>query len=230
MLIKKPTKSRKKVLTTARREAIIKIDRQSIVEERIMKKGEKRKLELLQVAYRMFLSKGYGNTSVDDIIEEAGIAKGTYYYYFESKEQMLEEVIDMMINAEEEKARKTVLSDIPVAQKIVGVIASFRPDPSEAPITEALHETENIIMHEKINRKLIKRLVPILSDVAYQGIKQGVFNCDNVPERVKQIVILSNELFDDSKYSETDIKVFIDTIERILYAKPGSMAFIAQLL
>ena len=37
-------------------------------------------------------------------------------------------------------------------------------------------------------------------------------------------------MFDDSEYSKTDVKVFIDTIERILYAKPGSMAFIAQLL
>ena len=48
-----------------------------------MKKGEKRKQELLKIAYKMFLSKGYENTSVDEIIEEAGIAKGTYYYYFE---------------------------------------------------------------------------------------------------------------------------------------------------
>ena len=58
-----------------------------------MKKGEKRKLELVQIAYRMFLTKGYENTSVDEILEEAGIAKGTFYYYFESKELLLEEVI-----------------------------------------------------------------------------------------------------------------------------------------
>ena len=45
-----------------------------------MKKGERRKQDLLNIAYRMFIQKGYENASVDDIIIEAGIAKGTYYY------------------------------------------------------------------------------------------------------------------------------------------------------
>ena len=74
-----------------------------------MKKGEKRKQDLIQIAYRLFVSRGYEHTSVDEIIAEAGIAKGTYYYYFESKEQMLEDVIGMMLQAEAEKA-EAVLS------------------------------------------------------------------------------------------------------------------------
>ncbi len=92
-----------------------------------MKKGERRRQELLRIAYSMFISRGYENTSVDDIIEEAGIAKGTYYYYFESKEQMLEEVIGMMIDQETEAARQLVQRDIPVLQKIVEIVASIRP-------------------------------------------------------------------------------------------------------
>ena len=36
-----------------------------------MKKGEKRKQELLKIAYELFLSRGYENTSVDEIIAEA---------------------------------------------------------------------------------------------------------------------------------------------------------------
>ena len=42
-----------------------------------MKKGEKRRQELIRIAYRMFISKGYEQTSVDEIIDAAGIAKGT---------------------------------------------------------------------------------------------------------------------------------------------------------
>lgn len=59
-------------------------------------KGEKRKQELLQIAYRLFLSKGYEETSIDEIIEEAQIAKGTFYYHFKSKEALLEALINKM--------------------------------------------------------------------------------------------------------------------------------------
>ena len=110
-----------------------------------MKKGEKRKQELIRIAYRMFVAKGYEHTSVDEIIEEAGIAKGTYYYYFKSKEQMLEEVIDMMLQAEEEKAKAVLQADLSVPEKIVGIITSIQVTQEEQTIDDALHQPENIV-------------------------------------------------------------------------------------
>ena len=191
-----------------------------------MTKGEKRKLELLQIAYAKFVSKGYENASIDEIIEEAGIAKGTFYYHFKSKEELLEEVIDMMLDMQAGNAQKILEADLPVAQKLLGVITSFRLDPKEASIGDALHAPENIVMHELTGRKLMKRLIPILSDVVDQGIRDGLFSCSDIPERVKLIVILSDELFDSGDFSDADIRVFIDTVEKILGANSGSMGFI----
>ncbi len=112
-----------------------------------MKKGEKRKKELLRIAYDMFLKQGYENTSVDEIIETAQIAKGTYYYYFQSKEQMLEEVIDMMINSESEMAEQIIRMDISVPEKIVGILTSMKPTEEEQPIKNTLFQPENVLMH-----------------------------------------------------------------------------------
>ena len=126
-----------------------------------MKKGEKRKQELLKIAYDMFLSRGYENTSVDDIIAKAQIAKGTYYYYFPSKEKMLEDVIEMMIESEAGAAGQIIGSDMPVPQKIVAVITSIKPAEKEQPIQDALMRSENVLMHDKIRKKLIEVIVPL---------------------------------------------------------------------
>jgi len=195
-----------------------------------LKKGQRRKIELLKIAYRMFLEKGYENTSIDEIIEEAGIAKGTYYYYFKSKEQTLEEVIDMMLDAEEVKARAVMNAPLPIPHKVVGVIASFRPESEEMGFADELHRPENLIMHDKIQKKLLTRLIPILSDIVRAGNEEGIFNCEDIPERVKIMIVLANELFDSGEFTPKDIIVFIDTIEKILGAAPGTMSFITQLI
>lgn len=195
-----------------------------------MRKGEKRRQELLKIAYGLFLRQGYEETSVDEIIREAGIAKGTFYYHFGSKEQILEEVIYMMLDAEEARARALMAADIPLPQKLVGIIASFRPEAGELPIQDALNRPENLLMHEKINRQMVERMVPLLSAVAEQGVAEGLFACDRIPQRVRIIIILSIALFDERHFDGADADVFIDTVERILYAQPGTMGFIRQLI
>ena len=195
-----------------------------------MKKGEKRKQELLKIAYDMFLAKGYENTSVDTIIEEAGIAKGTYYYYFESKEQMLEEVCMMMISSQEENAKHILEADIPIPQKVVGIIASFRPAPSEQEIGDTLNRPENVLMHEKVKHRIVETVTPLVARIVEQGIGEGIFNCNNVFERVRMIILISNTLFDDYSFTGNDVEVFTELIEKLLGAAPGTMDFVKQLI
>ena len=195
-----------------------------------MKKGEKRKQALLKIAYDMFLSRGYENTSVDEIIAEAQIAKGTYYYYFPSKEKMLEDVIEMMIEREAETARQIVGSDMPVPQKIIAVITSIKPAEAEQPIQDALMQPENVLMHDKIRKKLIKVIVPLLSEVVEEGVNEGIFACDNIPARVRMLLVISDDTFNDGTFTEDDIVVFIDVTEKLLGADKGTMRFIYDLI
>ena len=195
-----------------------------------MKKGEKRKKELLKIAYDMFLKQGYENTSVDEIIETAQIAKGTYYYYFQSKEQMLEEVIDMMINSESEMAEQIIRMDISVPEKIVGILTSMKPTEEEQPIKNTLFQPENVLMHHKVRKKLIDTLTPLLSQVIKEGVNEGIFECDNIPERVKMLLIINDATFNEGTFSEKDITVFIDMTEKLLGAENGMMNFIYNMI
>jgi AcrR family transcriptional regulator len=53
------------------------------------KPAELRREELLDAAQQLFIDKGIGATSIDDIASAAEVAKGTVYLYFPSKEALL---------------------------------------------------------------------------------------------------------------------------------------------
>ena len=143
---------------------------------------------------------------------------------------MLEEVINMMISDEVQRAREVLSAPIPTPQKLVGVITSLRPEQSERNISDVLNQKENIIMHEKIGRRIIDEAVPLLAEVVSEGIAQELFACDHIEERVRMILIMSQHLFDNGNFSEGDIEVFIDMVEKTLGAKPGTLGFIRQLI
>lgn len=186
--------------------------------------------EILSVAYNLFITKGYDNTSVDEIIEKVNIAKGTFYYYFTSKEEMLDEVINKMINEEIIEAKKIVSMPIPIEQKVVGIVNSLRPKSNEFNIVEALNNDNNIKMHMKYNKRIIDEATIILKDVVLEGIDKGIFNCTNIEERIKLLLKISNDTFDDNNFTNKDVEVYIDMVEKLLGANPGTMSFISTLI
>ena len=49
---------------------------------------------IIETAFKHFLSKGYKNTSMANLVEATGLSKGAFYYYFKSKELIYNQVID----------------------------------------------------------------------------------------------------------------------------------------
>lgn len=194
-------------------------------------KKEMRKKELIKIAYEIFISKGYESTSIDEIIAKAGIAKGTYYYHFESKEALLEEVVGMIIDEGVKNAKKVLESDLELEEKLVNSILALRANPSELSLQNTVNLPENIVLHKKINDRIIKEAVPIISKIVRDAKEKGIFNCDdNIEERVRMTLILSSELFDHNEVDRNSVLVFIDTLEKIYGAKKGSLSFITKLI
>lgn len=57
----------------------------------------KKKEQIQLAAQRLFLEKGFSNTSMDAITKEAGVSKQTVYSYYESKEDLLYDVFQHLI-------------------------------------------------------------------------------------------------------------------------------------
>ena len=57
-------------------------------------RGVRSRAALLEAARRLFRDKGYANTKIADITEEAGRALGSFYTYFSNKEELLEQLAE----------------------------------------------------------------------------------------------------------------------------------------
>ena len=66
---------------------------------RIVKEAEERKNEILDEAAALFAKKGYDGTSIGDILEKVGVARGTLYYHFRSKEEILDALVERISNS-----------------------------------------------------------------------------------------------------------------------------------
>ena len=53
------------------------------------KKAKATKKKIVSAAWKLFYEQGYDETTVDDIVEESGTSKGSFYHYFEGKDALL---------------------------------------------------------------------------------------------------------------------------------------------
>lgn len=72
-----------------------------------LKVGEKRKLEILEAAKKCFLEKGFQNTTMEDVIEKVSLSKGGVYYYYGSTYEMIYDFMKLGIKYRGEK-NKTI--------------------------------------------------------------------------------------------------------------------------
>lgn len=71
------------------------------------KKSDKES-RLLKTAFTLFTEKGIKDTSIQDIVDNANVAKGTFYLYFKNKE----DIRDVLIKKESEKLFDSALQSL----------------------------------------------------------------------------------------------------------------------
>jgi len=76
------------------------------------KPPEQRRTELMDAAERLFLEQGVAPTTIEQITDGAGVAKGTFYLYFSSKDDILSALGDRFGGLHLERI-KTALAKVP---------------------------------------------------------------------------------------------------------------------
>lgn len=197
---------------------------------RVIKDAEERRNEILDVAERLFCTKGFDRTSTNDILNEIGIARGTLYYHFKSKEDILDGMIERVTNQIVSKAAVIALDDsVPVLERLTRTILSLNVDNELGDmIMEQVHKPQNALLHQKLEERLLGRVNILITKIVEDGIKQGIMHTDYPAEAVDMIMTYSYITFDSTKqYIEEEeqrkIKGFVYHTERVLGMEAGAL-------
>ena len=206
---------------------------------RTIKDAEERRNEILDAAQALFTGKGYNKTTIIDILERVGIAKGTFYYYFKSKEEVMDAIIERMMDKDRTMAQEIALdAGLTPVEKIFNILNAQKPRSGDSKdlLIEQFHSPSNADMHQKSIARAVTVLAPILEDVVRQGVKEHLFKTDYPRETMEFLILSGQNMFDTSMFQLTPeemhqkIKAFICTMELLLGAEKGSFSCIAGLL
>ncbi|MDE6214028.1 MAG: TetR/AcrR family transcriptional regulator, partial [Lachnospiraceae bacterium] len=139
----------------------------------VKKQPEQWRREILDAAKQLFLSKGYEETAVSDIMERAGGAKGMFYRFFQSKEEVMHALGNQMFfeNNPFEKVKER--SDLNGLQKIREMLALDRADEEREEInTQAVA----ILKDPRILAAAVEANRRVLTPLWFELIEEG--RCD----------------------------------------------------
>jgi len=210
---------------------------------RISKEYHERKNELLNVAQKLFFTKGYRQTSVDAIIKKVGVSKGTFYYYFKSKEDLMNKLVKRTTNQILIEVKKiTERTDLDALTKLNKAYITTRNVKLEnidllKLYLKVLYKDENIVLRHKIYMSNIDLLVPEFAKIIQQGVEEKIFNTPFPRKAAKLIFEVAQTLGDSTaklfleidknpevvKKLKREVELYEDAIERIIGAKKGSI-------
>ncbi len=199
---------------------------------RLVKKAEERRREIVAASRELFLSQGYENTTMQDVISKVQIAKGTVYHYFKSKEELLEAVIEDMVTEYIGVVGKALKASKGKAlTKMKVLVTAGRVAPEQI---EGLHSPGNIGMHVRLLALTITKLAPLYAKVISQGCEEGYFHVEHPLECAELLLAGIQFLIDEGCYPwrQQDLKRRVEAIpqlvENLLNAPKDSLGFLFE--
>lgn len=162
---------------------------------------------ILDVAFRLFMKKGYEHTSIQDIIDQlGGLSKGAIYHHFKSKEDILVAVTDRM--TEESNKMLAVIrdrTDLTGKEKLKTLFMESVCSPVQDEIFTAAPDLgNNSRLFFSIFRETVEEVAPdYILPIIEQGISDGSIQTDYPAELAELIIFVANiwmnpMIFDDS--------------------------------
>jgi AcrR family transcriptional regulator len=213
---------------------------------RILKEPDLRRNEIVDAAQALIYTKGYEQMAIQDILDMLQISKGAFYHYFDSKQALLDALIERM-QADAEAVMGPISADptLPALEKMnrlfhtAGRWKLAQKDYLLA-MLKIWYADQNAIVRQKIQARLLNETGSLITSVIQQGIREGVFKAA-YPEWIGTIalglvlalgdryaeILLSDEAQSVGLERIQSINAaYTEALERVLGAPPCSIELI----
>ena len=192
--------------------------------------------------------KGYGQLSIQEVLEDTGASKGAFYHYFDSKEALVEAVTEKIVDGAL-AAVQPILADADrsAVEKLVVMfrgIAGWKNARRDLMLglIEVWMSDDNTVVREKLRVSMTARLHPLFSAIVAEGRAEGLFDVED-PEFSAGVVLLliagaqdwASRLFIDCQNGRATISdarklvaAFQQALERVLGAPSGSLTYVDE--
>ena len=151
--------------------------------------------QVLASALKLFVTRGYGATSIDDIARDAGLTKGAVYFYFKGKVALLLELLAQSTALYEDVFSRMRDSDSPAAQQLemfvewAARIGAKNNELLLLPILMSLefHDKDEVV--EKALNRLYDRYHDEMERVVVLGQESGEFNPALAPREEAAVLV-----------------------------------------
>lgn len=198
---------------------------------------DKRKL-IYDALEELMCTVPFKEISVDSIAQKANIGKGSIYYYFESKD----EILDSLIERSYRRAIREYLDNVKHEQTALGRIKQlFKSvikkdfDDSRRNLIMTLHLNDDLVLHNKLKTVAVQELSPILTVLLEQGVQEGSIEMEYPKESAEIIVSVLTVFLDNSAPAQDKtsvkkkLKIFASVLETCLETPKGSFDFLFEL-
>ncbi len=211
-----------------------------------MKKGDARRQDILHTAEKLFYMKGYENTSIQDVLMEAGISKGGFYHHFESKLSLLEEIALARTEEGYERAEQALAGCAGDATEKLNLLFDvggfFEAGDLDyiGLMIRVIYQDGCVQLRDMIKKLRVARYEPLLTRVIHAGVESKIFYTAYPDNLARLILLMDNALTDEialtlseKEDAAEDLSGLIDLmgayrsgVERLLNAPYGSVRLV----
>lgn len=159
---------------------------------RVTKDPNVRREELLAIALQLCQSQGFDAMRVEQIVQNAGIAKGTFYHYFASKDAVLQALVQRFGEAlfdQLDQAARLPGSAADRLRAVMSAAAAFKSSQADIAYASFLYREENLHLRERLYRSWREQARQVLAPVITAGKADGSFKVSN-PDATTDLVVL----------------------------------------